>query len=158
MKNDLKISLLLSGIGTILIGLLLFFFLRNKITIRCFKQDKDEKTNIDEKTNDNHEEINIDNNQKVAKVTNNTINVRENMIVPVAIAGIAIGGVIVVVGLTAGLVAAVHYRYYKDYHKSDKELRKLGLTALIAEVDSIISECLEKINGFDNRQVVLVSE
>ena len=147
MKNDLKISLLVARIGTILIEVLLFFFLKKKITIRCFKQDKDEE--IDENT-DNHEQSNIDNNKEVATVTNNTINKKDEMILPVAgIVEIAVGGTVLVVALTAGLVAAVHYRYCKDYHKSDKELKTLGLTALKAEVDNIISECLGKIRQME---------
>ena len=100
------------------------------VTIKCFKRDKDEETNIDENTYNNYEQGNIDNNRKVDILNNNTINKKDEMIVPVlGIVEIAVGGTVLVVALTAGLVAAVHYRYYKDYHKSDKKLKELSLTA-----------------------------
>jgi hypothetical protein len=138
MSNNSKINLLVNVIGPIFIVIiviigLIFFFKRKGLKIQCFKQNKNEESNIDIS-------------QEVATVTNKTTHEKENMIVPVAIAGIAIGGVIVVVGLTAGVVATIKYIQYNHHYQSDSKLKKFGLSEIQACIDNAIFELTGSIS------------
>ena len=161
MNNNLKINLLVGGIGSVLIGIIglvgLIIFMKKKgITIQCFRTNNnscfklynsDDELEEDAKSvspvvtklkSNNNEEIHIDNNQKVDKITNNTINKRDNnMIVPLAIGFIVLGGV-AIVAVTAGVAAVIYYEYIKVRPATDKELKTYSDADTVTELERII--------------------
>ena len=155
MNNTLKINLLVGGIGAVLIGIvgLIVFMKKKGITIQCFKQDKNKEINSDEKDN-NNKQIHIDNNQEVAKVTNNTINERKNnMVLPALAIGFIVFGWVTIVAVAAGVAAVIYYQYIKVKPATDEELKTYSDRATVMELERIIQSYKHTIHQLKPMQV-----
>ena len=107
--------------------------LKNVIDVPGTKSESNDNEKI--KTN---EEIHINNNREVDKVTINIIDKRNNMVLPaLAIAGIVVA-VVTVVAVAAGVASVIYYQYIKVRAVTDKELKTYSDADTVTELERII--------------------